>query len=388
MKKILLIIFLLLPIKVFSLTYPDLSAKSIVLYDLTDNKILYEKNPNEKRSIASLTKTITIMTAIEEIENLNEKVIISQDILDKVDKEASTSGLKAGDIVTYEDLLYAIILPSGADAALSTAYSLFETEDEFVEKMNNLAKKIGMNQSQFKNVHGLDYNGHYSTANDLRILLEYALKNKTFKDIYTTKEYTLTNKLKVSSTLIISTNNDKEIQKNTSKILGSKTGSTSKAGKCISVLFKYKKHELLLVILGSDKKISSTINIEEALEIIDFVNNNYDKHLILKEGTTLKKIKNKNKFMIQEIKLSKDVYLFLPNDYEKSKITYEFKENIENSQKNRKGTIEFYYNNNLIHKEEITLYKELTNSQKILIILSILIFITAVIIKYNHNKSH
>lgn len=383
MKKLILLIILLIPFKVFSLTYPELSAKSVVLYDLTDEKIMYEKNPDEKSAIASLTKTMTVITAIEEIKDLNEKVTIKQEVLDKVNKEASTSGLKAGDIVTYEDLLYAVILPSGADAALSIAYSLYETEAEFVEKMNELAKRIGMKNSQFRNVHGLDRSGHYSSASDLRILLEYALKNQTFKKVYTTKEYKLSNGLKVSSTLVISTNEDKETQYNTNKILGSKTGSTTSAGKCISVLFKYKKHEFLLVTLGSNPEVSSIIHIKDALEMIDFINKNFNKHLILKEGTTIKNVKSNNQLITYEIKIPKDIYLFLPNDYDQNKITYEY-----NEIKNKKGTITFFYDNQKIHSEEINLDTEIQNKNKIMLIPIMVILISSLIIKYNSIKSH
>ena len=177
LTKLLLLIYLLIPLSVFSLEYPNVNSKVIEIYDLTDKKVLYEIKSNNQVFMASLTKIATTITAIENIKNLDKKVTITKEILNTVDKIASVAGLKAGDIVTYRDLLYASMLPSGADATNALAILLSGSIDNFVVKMNDLVKRIGLEHTHFVNVTGLDTDNHYSTADDLRKLLEYALKS-------------------------------------------------------------------------------------------------------------------------------------------------------------------------------------------------------------------
>ena len=201
MKRIFIILILFFPIIVNALDFPETYSDSLIIYDLTDDNIIYSVSENSKRSIASLTKIATTITAILNIKDLSEKVTITKEILDTVRWDASRAGLKVGDIVTYEDLLYASILPSGADATNALAISLFDSIDNMVFKMNELARSLNMNDTSFVNTTGLDAENHYSTANDVLTLLKYALNNKLFKKIYTTKEYTLTNGLVVKSTI-------------------------------------------------------------------------------------------------------------------------------------------------------------------------------------------
>jgi len=241
---------LLFPITTYALNYPKLDSKNIEIYDLTDNKILYELKSKEKVSIASLTKIATTITAIENIKNLDEKVTITKKILNTVNREASKAGLKSGDKLTYRDLLYASMLPSGADATNSIAILSSGSIKNFVNKMNNLAKKIGLKNTNFVNVTGLDENNHYSTVDDVRKLLIYSLENPLFKQIYTTKKYTLSNGLIVKSTLLGTYKNPNI---NTEKIIGSKTGFTGKAGYCLSSLSNINKHEMIIIVLKAKK---------------------------------------------------------------------------------------------------------------------------------------
>ena len=158
MKKVFLFIINLVIFTnyVYALEEPNLYSKDYVLFDTTDQKIIYEKNINERTNIASLTKIMTTITAIEKISNLEDKVTITEEMLSNIKFDASLAGLKVGDILSYKDLLYASILPSGADATQALAYSLSGNIPKFVKDMNTLAKKIGMSNSNFVNVTGLD----------------------------------------------------------------------------------------------------------------------------------------------------------------------------------------------------------------------------------------
>lgn len=362
MKKILLLIILLLfPIYTSALTYPNLHYKSALIYDMTDNKLLYELNTKEQRSIASLTKIVTTITALESIDDLTDEVTITNSMLSKVRWDASIAGLKAGETYTYEDLLYASILPSGADATISLAISTSGSIDNFVKKMNELTDRIGMTNSNFVNVHGLDEKGHYSTAEDIHKLLMYCLKNPKFKEIYTTKEYQLSTGKIVKSTVKTTGN---RIGKDTSRILGSKTGFTLGAGLCMSAIINSDNHEILIITLGATPNTGNTYHVLDTLELINFIDNSYNIETISKKDTKLISIPvSLSKIDTYDIKTTKDITKFLEKDYDKSliKVEYKGKETLSYKDKiNTKiGTITYTYNQEIISTEDVILNIEI-----------------------------
>lgn len=362
MKKILLLIILLLfPIYTNALTYPNLHYKSALIYDMTDNKLLYELNTKEQRSIASLTKIVTTITALESIDDLTDEVTITKSMLSKVRWDASIAGLKAGETYTYEDLLYASILPSGADATISLAISTSGSIDNFVKKMNELTDRIGMTNSNFVNVHGLDEKGHYSTAEDIHKLLMYCLKNPKFKEIYTTKEYQLSTGKIVKSTVKTTGN---RIGKDTSRILGSKTGFTLGAGLCMSAIINSDNHEILIITLGATPNTGNTYHVLDTLELINFIDDSYNIETISKKDTKLISIPvSLSKIDTYDIKTTKDITKFLEKDYDKSliKVEYKGKEKLSYKDKlNTKiGTITYTYNQEIISTEEVILNIEI-----------------------------
>lgn len=362
MKKILLLIILLFfPIYTSALTYPNLHYKSALIYDMTDNKLLYELNTKEQRSIASLTKIVTTITALESIDDLNDEVTITNSMLSKVRWDASIAGLKAGETYSYEDLLYASILPSGADATISLAISTSGSIDNFVKKMNELTDRIGMTNSNFVNVHGLDEKGHYSTAEDIHKLLMYCLKNPKFKEIYTTKEYQLSTGKIVKSTVKTTGN---RIGKDTSRILGSKTGFTLEAGLCMSAIINSDNHEILIITLGATPNTGNTYHVLDTLELINFIDNSYNIETISKKDTKLISIPvSLSKIDTYDIKTTKDITKFLEKDYDKSliKVEYKGKEKLSYKDKiNTKiGTITYTYNQEIISTEDVILNIEI-----------------------------
>ncbi len=362
MKKILIFILLLIfPTYISALTYPKLHYNSALIYDITDNKLLYELNTDEQRSIASLTKIVTTITALESIEDLQAEVTITNEMLSKVRWDASIAGLKAGQTYTYEDLLYASILPSGADATISLAISTSGSIDNFVKKMNDLTDRIGMTNSNFVNVHGLDEKGHYSTAEDIQKLLLYCLKNPKFKEIYTTKEYTLSTGKIVKSTVKTAGN---RLGKDTSRILGSKTGFTLGAGLCMSAIINSDNHEILIITLGATPNTGNTYHVLDTLELIKFIDNSYNIETISKKDTKLKSIPvSLSKIENYDIKTTKDITKFLPIDYDKSLIKIEYNGLKELSYKDKLntkiGTITYTYNQETISTEDVILNIEI-----------------------------
>ena len=174
-KVFLFILLLIIPCTVKGL---DINSKNAILYNLNTNEIIYEKNIDESIKIASLTKMMTTIVALENINNLNDKVIITDKMLEGlIELDASVAGFKVGDIVTYEDLLYGAMLPSGADATRALAISISGNIDDFVLLMNNKAKQLKLTNTYYTNTTGLDYKDNHSTVKDVAILLQYALSN-------------------------------------------------------------------------------------------------------------------------------------------------------------------------------------------------------------------
>lgn len=273
MKKLVLFLVCFFPISVWALEISNLNSEAVIVYDIDRNEIIFEQNSREEASIASLTKIMTVITAIENIENIDVTVTITSEMLAGIYWNASVAGLKAGDVVTYRDLLYAAILPSGADATQVLAYTVSGSVDAFVYKMNELAERIGVKNTYYVNTTGLDQDGAYSTAYDQMLILNYALENPLFKEVYTTKEYTLTNGLKVEASV---NKYNRLLNLDTSKIIGSKTGNTDQAGLCMSALFYHEDHEMILITLGAERIDDLPYNLIDTLTIIDAVNQNYE----------------------------------------------------------------------------------------------------------------
>lgn len=375
MKKIVLFIlcFFTFIINVFALDDPTLYSKNYCLYDLTDDKIIYEKNIQERTNIASLTKIMTTITAIEKINNLDDYVTITSEMLSNIKYDASLAGLKIGDKLTYKDLLYASILPSGADATQALAYSLSGSINNFVNDMNTLAKKIGMENSNFVNVTGLDIDNHYSTVSDLLKMLQYALKNETFKTIYTTKSYTLSNGLVVDAT-VKKYNNLMKLD--ISRIIGSKTGYTNKAGLCISSIFESNNHEFIFISTNAEFIYGNYYNLKDNLNIINFMDKNYNNQTTVKSTDIIKTIPvNFSNIPKYDVHLSKDALTYLPNDYNKDdiKVNYNGKTSITFLDNNKQiGKVTITYKDNPIYEEDILL-KDVKINFYLLVIINLLI---------------
>lgn len=360
-KVVLLLVLLLIPINVFALSLPELHSNNVLIYDLDNNEILLEKNSNEKVSIASLTKIMTTITAIENINDFDEEITLTSEMINSVPWYASKAGLKVGDVVTFKDLLYASIIPSGADATYSLAISLTGSVDSFVAKMNDLATKLELQNTHFVNVTGLDEEGHYSSANDILVILKYALNNELFKEVYTTREYTLLNGLKVSSTI---DKYNRTMGLDLSRIEGSKTGFTDEAGMCMSSLYTSKEHSLIAVTLGAPYVQGNYYNLRDAVTIINFIDNNYKDIVIAKDKDLVQILKVKNSKTTQYLVYpEKDVTKYLPVDYNPDDIKVEYSGKDSLSYKDKEGdiigTIKYYYKDELVKEENVILKEDL-----------------------------
>lgn len=202
----------------------ETSAESSVVINAQTRQILYNDNAYEKKGMASTTK---IMTAIVALENASTNDIITVSA-NAQNQEGSSIYLRAGDKITLEDLLYGLMLNSGNDAAVAIAEGVGESTEEFVKMMNSKAKEIGCKDTHFKNPNGLSDPEHYSTAYDMALIMAYAMENETFSKIVSTKEYQIKN----DSSVTYLKNHNKLLWQYEGCI-GGKTGFTKITGRCL-----------------------------------------------------------------------------------------------------------------------------------------------------------
>lgn len=242
---------------------PKLNARIDLIYDRNSGKILYEKNGNKQTPMASTTK---IMTAIVVVENCNLSDIVT------IDTKAagiggSRLGLKKNDKITVNDLLYGLMLRSGNDAAIALAIHVGGSIEEFADMMNKKALELGLTNSHFVVPHGLDMEGHYTTAYELAKMADYALNIPKLKEIVGTKSYTVT--INGRPKVISNTN---ELLGNLDGVYGVKTGFTNGAGRCLVTACKRENIDIITVVLGADTK---KIRTSDSMKLIEYANKNY-----------------------------------------------------------------------------------------------------------------
>lgn len=202
------------------------SAQSAVLMEMESGDVIYEKNSHEKLPMASTTKIMTAICAIENGE-LDKKVKIASSVCGI---EGSSVYLKSGEELTLKELLYAVMLESANDAAAAVATAVSGSVDEFALLMNATAKKIGAEETNFTNPHGLDNEQHYTTAEDLAKIAAYGLKNETFREIVSTYKMRIPMNSGDGVRLLL---NHNKMLKLYDGAIGVKTGFTKRSGRCL-----------------------------------------------------------------------------------------------------------------------------------------------------------
>ncbi|WP_077610817.1 D-alanyl-D-alanine carboxypeptidase family protein [Clostridium sp. Marseille-P2415] len=213
------------------------TAEAAAVFNLTDKTVLFAKNPFERLYPASITKTMTALVALK-YGNLDDEITVTQDAV-ITESGATLCGIKPGDKITLEQLLYGLMLPSGNDAGAAIAVHMAGGVDQFSRMMNEEALKIGATGTHFVNPHGLSNEDHYTTAYDLYLIFQEALKYPEFRKIIGTKEYTATYQDKAGNPVNATwkgTNwymtGERQMPDGLS-VLGGKTGTTLAAGSCL-----------------------------------------------------------------------------------------------------------------------------------------------------------
>ena len=241
-------------------------SRYAVVYDRSSGKVLWGKDENQKVPMASTTKIMTAIVMMENIgiDRLNEEVTVSKEAATTI---GSRLGLGTGDKITYNDLLYGLMLCSGNDAAVQIAISTAGSVSQFADLMNQKAESLGLTSTHFVTPHGLDRDAHYTTALELAKITDYALKNPKIAQVVSTREYTVT------------INGNKKIISNTNELLGYlrcvngvKTGYTSKAGRCLVTSTSRDGFDIITVVLGADTR---KIRTQDSIKLIEYTYKNY-----------------------------------------------------------------------------------------------------------------
>ena len=335
MKKILIIILLIIPIKVCAI-----SASSAIVMDINNNRILYEKNIDDQRLIASTTKIMTCLVTIENID-LDKEIVVGEEVLKAY---GSAIYIEVGEKLTIKDLLMGLMLRSGNDAALVIAKAVANDMDSFVILMNKKAKEIGMNNTIFYNNHGLeqeDGKGNLSTAYDMALLTSYAMKNNTFKKIFGTKKYTTKTNYKSYSW-----KSKNKLIHQLDYITGGKTGYTKKARRTLVTTASKNNIDLVIVTLNDPN------DFQDHKSLYESIFNKYSSLVVL----------DKDNFKIKKDDYYKDKKLYIKNNYfvtvtdeEKNKLNIKYILEKNNRVKNGDivGKANIYLDNELLHTENI-----------------------------------
>lgn len=339
MKKLILsFVLLVLPIKVSAIT-----ASSAIVMDLNSNRVFFEQNIHEQRLIASITKIMTAIVAIE-YGNLDDTYEVSEEVLDAY---GSAIYIEMGEKLTLKDLLYGLMLRSGNDAAVVIAKNIAGSMEAFAMLMNETASKIGMTNSYFYNAHGLeesDGTANLSTAYDMALLTKYAMENETFREIFATKNYSVkTNKKSYSWT------NKNRILHEYDFITGGKTGFTKKARRTLVTTASSNNIDLVVVTLNDPN------DFEDHLTLYTEIFKKYEAIKVLDKKNF--KIKEDTEYKNDTLYIKDDVYIpVLKEEKNSISIKYELFKNNNYMNGDVVGSAKIYIKEELV--KEVNIYVE------------------------------
>lgn len=248
-----------------------INSSSAVLIEANGGKVIGEINSEETIYPASLTKMMTAIVAIENLDSLNQEITLTTEMFAGLyEQDATQAGFQPGETVTALDLLYGVLLPSGAECCIALADTVSGSEEDFVVLMNQKAAKIGMENTHFCDSTGLHNPDHYSTVKDMAVLLKYSLKNDDFRKIIQTPwYYTGPTNIHPDGITYYSTlfKNLSDTSVTGGKIMGGKTGYTSEAGLCLASFARIQDREYILVTANAPGESGSALHIQDAVTI-------------------------------------------------------------------------------------------------------------------------
>ena len=311
---------------------PATTAKSVIVLDYATGEVLYEKNADERRSPASLTKIMTGLLAAEAVESgvvgLDETVTAGADCQNGLDTSSSNASIVSGEQMSFQDYLYCAMVVSANEACNVLASRISGSISAFVERMNERAAELGCTNTHFADPNGLSNNDHYTTARELSVILREALRHDSFSDAFCARSYTVaetnankTRELKSSNALM--TDDSIYAQYGSflyAPTLGGKTGYTRQAGYCLASVAEKNGLKVLIVVMGCPGPLTedSTVpeNFRDTVRLYDWVFDNYAYQLVLSTAEVAGKASIARAEGDGQVSLrcSQDVIVLLPND--------------------------------------------------------------------------
>lgn len=314
------------------------NARAYIALDADSKVVLSEKNSEVIMPMASTTKILTTLVALNH-GDLNKTIEISKKA---ASIRGSTAGYRAGEKVTLKELLFGLMTRSGNDAAIAIGEGISGSVEEFVKLMNKYAMSLGLIDSHFHSPHGLDSPDHYSTAYDLAVLTAEAIKYPLFREIVGIKDvdagkYGFTR----------SYHNINKILWQLSGANGVKTGYTGGAGKCLVTSVDIKGHNVIIVVLNCPGRWKETIKIS------DYVKENYEYEKVFAKGQHIKSLAGEYNNL--KVTCDKDIIIPMSKEYKydtKIKVPNEIKDDIKKGDK--VGSIYIFKNDKLIYVDSLT----------------------------------
>lgn len=325
----------------------DINSSNAVVYDVTDDFMLYDKKSNERIKIASLTKIMTAIIAIEKINSFDDKVIISENDYKNVYSENLTVvGFEIGEEVTYRDLLYGLLFKSGADCAYAITNNIAGSEENFVKLMNDKAQELNLKNTKFTNSVGYDED-NYSSVYDTMLFFKYALENDTFKEFISKDSYTTTNGKYTLQNVVTELVDRVGINDEyTQYILGGKSGYTNGAKNCLASYAIYNGTTYIVVTANA----KSYYQIKDTVALYKDTFNKYKRQQIIDENDYLISIPS---YTNKEVNIyaSKPVDVLLPKTANQKDVTFDYKgKEIKKNNKDNDvlGKLNFTYDGEII----------------------------------------
>lgn len=296
LKKILLLFFMLISISSLAFAAElNLNSEAAILVEVSTGRILYEKNSTKQLYPASTTKILTAILVLENCD-LDEKVTVRETALNNIPSGYVTCNLQIGEQLTVNDLLYALMIPSANDAAYVLAEHVGGSVEGFSAMMNDKARALGCKTTHFVNPNGIHDDSHYSTAYDLYLIADYAMKNETFRKIVATTEYTLpaTEQYPSEDRVLKTTNellNENSRNYYYKNAIGIKTGYTSKAGNCLVAGAHRDGLEFIAVVLnGGTTKENLNSRYVDSKKLFNYAYDNFTLTKIIEKNSIVSTI--------------------------------------------------------------------------------------------------
>lgn len=363
MKKILILLLLLISIPLVKAEETeDLApnAKSAIMIEASTGEILFQKNKDEKLAPASMTKMMSMLLIMEEIENGNLKW---NEMITTSEKASSMGGsqifLKVGEKMTAEDLLKGVAIASGNDAVVALAERVSGSEEQFVKRMNTRAKDLGLKNTNFINATGLTADNHYSSAYDMSLIAKELVKHEKILEFTSTYEDYLRKDTKSPFWLV----NTNRLVRFKEGVDGLKTGFTDEAGYCLTATMKKDNMRLITVVM---KEENTSKRSADTTKMLDYGFNIYMVQTILDEKTTIEKKKVElGKTLTTEIVPKENITILNKKSDDQKNITY--KTNINKiiapvKKGDKVGTIDIIEDNNIISTIDATVKEDISKA--------------------------